>query len=405
MNNAPHKVPRIAFVNTHPIQYFSPLYEYLQKTGRLSITAIYLSDISVRGGIDPGFERSFKWDLDLLRGYEARFTAGADQRSAPDRFFSCIAPQLWKEIVAAKYDALVIHGHTPAAMLVAAAAALSVRTPTFVRCDTHLGLRRSALKAMLRRPVMGAFYRTLAGVLAVGSRNEAFYRAMGVQPERIFRMPYVVDNARFITAARLTAAERASLRRAWGVNDDRPVLLFVGKFQRRKRPDDLLRAASLLIQRGLIFQVVFVGSGEMENALRSLANDLGLENVHFAGFTNQDRLPQTYAAADIFVFPSEEEPWGLVVNEAMCVGLPIIATSDVGCASDLVYDGLNGQTYETKNVVALAAALEPLIADVSLRKRMGEASRKMIAKWTYLECREGLEAALAAVRPRAAVAS
>jgi glycosyltransferase involved in cell wall biosynthesis len=143
----------------------------------------------------------------------------------------------------------------------------------------------------------------------------------------------------------------------------------------------------------------------MENALRSLANDLGLENVHFAGFTNQDRLPQTYAAADIFVFPSEEEPWGLVVNEAMCVGLPIIATSDVGCASDLVYDGLNGQTYETKNVVALAAALEPLIADVSLRKRMGEASRKMIAKWTYLECREGLEAALAAVRPRAAVAS
>jgi glycosyltransferase involved in cell wall biosynthesis len=282
-------------------------------------------------------------------------------------------------------------------MLVAAAAARAARIPTFMRCETHLGLRRSPLKNLFRRPLIWTYYRGLDGVLAIGSANREFYRAIGVPARRIFDMPYAVDNRRFMTGAPLVDGERKESRAGFGVHDDRPIVLYAAKFQRRKRPDDLLRAAARLNREGVIFHLVMVGSGEMETDLRALVQHLGLSNVHFAGFVNQAGLPSIYAACEIFVLPSESEPWGLAVNEAMCAGLPIVASSEIGCVPDLVHDGRNGRTFSAGNVAGLSDALRPLLADPDLRRRMGAASRDVIARWSYAECRAGLRAALASV--------
>ncbi len=230
---------RIAFINTHPIQYLAPLYANLNGGSDLSITAIYLSDSSIRGESDRGFGHIVKWDIDLLAGYDARFVLGAERRGEPAGFFSMIAPQLWHEVRKGTFDALVLHGHTPAATMVAASAAKASHIPAFMRCETHLGLRRSALKSFLRRALIGTYYRRLDGVLAIGSANREFYRALGVPEQRIFDMPYTVDNRRFMTGARLADDERMKLRAGFGVHDDRPIALYAAKFQRRKHPDDL----------------------------------------------------------------------------------------------------------------------------------------------------------------------
>jgi glycosyltransferase involved in cell wall biosynthesis len=388
---------RVAFINTHPIQYFAPLYADLSKAKDLSLTALYLSDYSVRGATDHGFEHFVKWDVDLLTGYDSRFVPGAERRSEATGFFSVVAPQLWREVRRGRFDALVLHGHTPAATLVAAAAAKAARIPTFMRCETHLGLPRSLLKNLFRRPLIGTYYRRLDGVLAIGSANREFYRAIGVPERRIFDMPYAVDNHRFMTGARLADSERAGLRAGFGVDDDRPIVLYAAKFQRRKHPDHLLRAAARLKREGVIFDLVMAGSGEMEPELRVLVQRLGLSNIHFAGFVNQAELPRVYAASDVFVLPSANETWGLAVNEAMCAGLPIVASSEIGCVPDLVHDGQNGRTFPAGNVEELTDALRPLLTDPDLRRRMGAASRDIIARWSYAECRAGLRAALASV--------
>jgi glycosyltransferase involved in cell wall biosynthesis len=398
---------QVAFINTHPIQYLAPLYADLNRAGDLSVTALYLSDYSVRGAIDHGFGHIVKWDVDLLAGYEARFIRGAERRGEAAGFLSTIAPQLWHEVRTGAFDALVVHGHTPAATLVAAAAAKMSRIPTFMRCETHLGLRRSALKSFLRRILIGGYYRWLDGVLAIGSANREFYRAIGVPDRRIFDMPYAVDNRRFMKEALLSHSERAKLRANLGVHDDRPIALYAAKFQRRKHPDHLLRAAAQLNREGVFFHVVMVGSGEMEMDLRALVQELRLANIHFAGFVNQVSLPRVYAACDVFVLPSENETWGLAVNEAMCAGLPIVASSEIGCVPDLVYNGRNGQTFSSGNIGELADVLRPLLTDPRLRHRMGRASREIIAHWSYTECQVGLRAALASVglRPPIAEAS
>lgn len=385
---------RVAFINTHPIQYFAPLYRMLDASGDLQVSALYLSDFSVRGATDRAFGRVVRWDVDMLNGYDARFVAGASQRGEPGGFFSVFAPGIWGEVRRGQFDALIVHGHTPAAHVLAIAAAKSVRTPVFMRGETHLGLVRGGVKAVLRRPLMGGLYRSIAGVLAIGTANAAFYRAMGVAEPRIFSMPYTIDNARFIAGAKLDADARREVRRELGVDDIRPIILYVAKFQRRKRPDDLIRAARRLEERGHAFQVVMVGSGEMDAELRALATGLGLESIHFAGFVNQSRLPQVYSASDVFVLPSSDEPWGLAINEAMCAGLPIVASREVGCGPDLVREGVNGASIRAGDIVGLASALAPLLQSDELRACMGQASREIVSRWSYEECRQGLLAAL-----------
>jgi glycosyltransferase involved in cell wall biosynthesis len=386
---------RIAFVNTHPIQYFAPMYAYLNRTGNFAITALYLSDFSVRGSFDRSFGQAVKWDVDLLSGYDARFIKGAGLRNEPTGFFSIIAPQIWHEVRRSDFDGLVVHGHTPAANLIAVAAARSAGVPVFARGETHLGLSRGLLKRLARKPLMQAYYRRLSGVLAIGSANDTFYRAMGIPEERIFSMPYTVENARFIEGSRLSDDQCKKVRAELGVADANPIVLYAAKLQARKHPDDLLRAAARLKDRGIRFHVVMVGSGEMGAQLVNLADRLGLDNVHFHGFANQSAMPQIYGAADVFVLPSENEPWGLAVNEAMCAGLPIVASAEVGCVADLVQPHVNGQTFTAGDVEGLANALHPILVDMDIRQRMGAASRAIISRWSYAECAAGLEAALA----------
>src|SRR5690242_424022 len=98
---------RIGFLHTHPIQYFAPFYRHLSRRWDARITALYLSDYSLRGGVDRGFARPVRWDVDLLTGYEARFVHGAERRGEPAGFLSIIAPALWRDIRSGGFDALI----------------------------------------------------------------------------------------------------------------------------------------------------------------------------------------------------------------------------------------------------------------------------------------------------------
>ena len=389
-----NRVSRIAVLNSHPIQYFAPLYRYLNTDPDFEITALYLSDLSIRGGADPGFGRTVKWDVDLLDGYRAVFLGNASKRD-PGGFWSLVAPEVCTEIRSGHYDALWLHGHNYAANLLALLTAKISGLPVLMRSETHLGLRRSAIKAAVRRPTLGSLYSLCDRFLAIGSNNAAFYRAMGVLEREIFFVPYSVDNDRFIQASTLSVAERGRARSEYDIPVNQPVVLYAAKFTARKRPQDLLYAVEKLRSRGCDgFTVVMAGSGELEGVLKEFCHRKSLSNVIFTGFINQSDLPTLYGISDIFVLPSENEPWGLAVNEAMCAGLPIVVTREVGCVADLVEDGVNGYAMETGDIEGLSVALETLIRDQNLRHRLGAASRERIQQWGFKQCLTGLKQAV-----------
>jgi glycosyltransferase involved in cell wall biosynthesis len=391
-------------LNSHPIQYFAPLYAYLNAAPDLDLTALYLSDFSIRGGRDVGFGQDVKWDLDLLAGYRSVFLGDAARTREPGGFWSLIAPQVWNELRSGGYDVLWLHGHNYAANHIALMAAKTTGLPVMMRADTHLGLHRSGFKSMLRRPVMGAFYRWCDRLLAVGSANAAYYRAMGVPDEKIFIMPYSVDNDRFVRSANITDQQRDEIRKRYNVPGDRPAVLFAAKFTQQKRPFDLLEAAQRLkVRMHRPFSVVMAGCGELEKELRAFCAEHALDNVVFTDFINQSELPGLYAASDVFVLPAENEAWGLAVNEAMCASLPVVVSREIGCVADLVRDGVNGYTPEAGDVAGLADALQRLIEDEGLRRRQGQESLARILRWGYQQCLEGIRSALAGLEFRGSV--
>lgn len=385
---------RLAVVNSHPIQYFAPFYAYINRDPVLEVTALYCSDFSLRGAIDPGFKQAVTWDVDLLTGYRSVFLGKNAKQRTPAGFWSLICPQVWPEIRSGHYDVILLHGYNYAVNVLALLAAKTKGLPVLMRSETHLGLQRKGWKRWIRDAVLSIAYRFVDGFLAIGTANRAYYRALGVPDDKIFDVPYTVDNDRFIAAAALAPEQRAEVRKKYGLPVDEPVVLYASKFMRRKHPDDVIRAMARLRDEGQTATLFMVGTGEMEHELRDLTSSLAVGNVVFGGFINQVELPKVYAASDIFVLPSENEPWGLIVNEVMCAGIPVVVSDEVGCVPDLVKDGVNGYHIKAGDIGSLAMALDKLLADESLRQRMGAASLSIMSGWSYEQCRQGITAAL-----------
>ena len=385
---------RVGFVNSHPIQYFVPLYRRINESLDLEAVPIYLTDHSLRGDYDPGFKQKLTWDIDLLEGTDPIFLKGADTRKLDPGPTRMIAPDVFDAVKRARLDALVIHGHNFGANHLATLSAKLRGLPVFSRGETHLDLPFSPRRLKMRARIMSRYYSLLDGFLVIGSKNRAFYRAMGVPDSKLFDFPYTVDNSRMIEASDLTPEDRAALRQRYGVRNDVPVVLYASKFMERKHPDDVLEAARRLRAEGLDFDVVMAGAGEMDAELRAMAQSIPGHPVSFTGFINQQEIPRLFGACDIFTLPSEAEPWGLIVNEAMCGAMPIVASEEIGSVADLVEDGTNGRIHKAGDVDELTAALRDLLSDPARREAMGRASLEKIRAWNYDRCVAGLRAAV-----------
>jgi len=165
----------------------------------------------------------------------------------------------------------------------------------------------------------------------------------------------------------------------------------VGRLITEKGVFDLLDAYSRLEpELRSTVGLVFVGDGKVRTALQGRASTVNPGSVHFAGFAQREELAVYYALAEAFVFPTHSDPWGLVVNEAMACGLPIVISSVAGCAADLVVEGWNGYVLPAHDIGGLARAMESLALNPDLRNRMGHNSTRRIQSYSPELCASGL---------------
>jgi glycosyltransferase involved in cell wall biosynthesis len=212
-------------------------------------------------------------------------------------------------------------------------------------------------------------------------------------------VPYTSDNAELQREAKKLVHLRKSIRASFGVQAESPVILFVGKFQAKKQPARLLDAF-LQVRRLHPCTLMLVGAGELESELRQMVAARSIPDVIFAGFLNRSEIGRAYVAADLFVLPSAvNETWGMVVNEAMNYGLPVIVSDKVGCAPDLVANGNNGFVFDHRSAQELADSLAILVSDPGMRHRFGRRSLEIITQWSPQIAANGVvEAATAAVK-------
>ena len=385
---------RIAYCLTHPIQYQSPLIRHLL-AGGVDLHVIYGNDATARTYHDQGFGQKLAWDVPLLEGYPGTVLNADEPPGSNHQRRAHFQRQVAAVLDRGKFDAMWVHGWAHPFTQAVWAEARQRRMPLMLRGETFLGCVRGGwLRRQLHRFVFSRKFRQVSAFLAVGTLNHQLYTAYGVHEERVFHMPYAVDNAFFQARAREAKPNREKLRAELGIESGRPVVLFTGKLIGVKDPATLIRAVGRLAGEGNTPVLLMVGDGEMRPELESLANELAPGQVKFLGFRNQTELPALYDLCDVFVLPSAHEPWGLVVNEVMNGGKPIIVSDQVGCSPDLIRAGENGDIFRAGHSDHLCAKLRPWLQDADLRERGGIRSLELINRWSFAECLVGIRLAI-----------
>lgn len=351
---------RLGILCSHPIQYYSPIFRELAK--HLDLQVFYAYQQTMSGQAEAGFSVPFEWDIDLLQGYQYKFLNNVASKPDPSKFFGCDTPGIVSEIKKEQFDAFLVLGWGLKSFWQAIRACRKLQIPVIVRGDSRLGTTRSLLKRALKRFFYPLLMRQFDACLYVGEESKKYYQAYGVDPKKCFFSPHSVDNERFGNESEKISKSEA--KKILGLDIDKKHVLFVGKFIDIKRPVDVLQAALNLKQKQQPISIIFAGDGPLRSNLEIFAKTHHLD-LHILGFINQSELPNIYRAADVLVLPSETETWGLVANEAMACGVPIIVSDTTGCSVDLAVAGKTGKVFPIGNIEALANAIhEMLVADL-----------------------------------------
>ncbi len=378
----PSRRYRVLLVATHPVQYAAPTFRLLAGDERFDPLVAYCSLDGAERALDPDFGVEIQWDIPLLDGYRWIHVPNISQRLGMGRFLGLFNPGLWRLARRGSFDAIVAYtSYRHASFWTLVVAAKTGGTALLFGTDAHTLEPRDHKnwKLQLKCRAWPWLFRLADVVTVPSSATSALMRSLGIPAERIVLTPYVVHNEWWLRQA--GSVNRTATRAQWGIPPDGLVVLFSAKLQTWKRPLDLLLAfARANVANAYL---VFAGDGALRAALEAEAKRLGIVGrVRFLGFLNQSQLPAVYCSADLLVLPSEYEPFGVVVNEAMLCGLPVVTSDQVGAARDLIVTGRTGFVYPVGDVESLAGTLRTILTDQTLLHVMGAAARERIQSWS-----------------------
>jgi len=383
---------RLAVVTTHPIQYYAPIFQLLARSESVALKVFYTWSQSQSGGVaDPWLNRHLSWDIPLTEGYDFEFVPNIARRPGSHHFWGLRNPTLASRIESWKADAVLVFAWNMASHL-AALRHFKGRIPVLFRGDSNLLNPTSRWRTLARRIALRWVYSHIDVALAVGSNNRDYFRWCGIPADRIRFAPHAVDLTRFAGDVATHEEQAATWRREFGIPAGARTLVYAGKIYDVKNPLLLLEA---FVRAGKPGHLIFVGEGDQEAQVRE--RGAGLRNVHFLPFQNQRLMPAVYRLGEVFVLPSRFETWGLVVNEAMATGRPVIATHRVGAARDLIIDGVSGWIFESDNLPQLTQIVaEALTCDPAKLREMGARAAREIRNWSTQAAADGIESAVLA---------
>lgn len=361
-------------VSPHVVPYF----DLLAKEAGIDLTVWFLDRSTSVRMWETTIDAAFRWEI--LPGF--RLELPLEERVALH-----FNPSVLWRIPREGFDVVVLFaGYDSPTLWLAALMCRMLGIPMVLRSGSLPGrscfggnspglarLRRRASRFLVRGVVRAA-----RSWIAYGSRSKRYLMELGAHEDRIHMVWNTVRVEGLMRQSEEARSRRQEIRAKLGVGAEEVLFLYVGRFQACKNLGILVDAFRRVRAENAVLG--FVGYGPEEDELRRRAT--AVANFRFYGAVSLDRIPDYYVASDAFVLPSGDI-WGLVVNEAMACGLPVIAANTVGSSDDLIVHGQNGYVYSWDNLDALANALDRLAGDAGLRTRMGAASQSRIQQFTH----------------------
>lgn len=364
--DAEQQMARIAFIDYFPTHYRRRLYEEIAR--RADVDFFFFSDQRERWS-DPNVPAVWEGDyrrIDLPRRY-----VGGEP----------IMPGILQRLLAGRYEAVVKSPNGKAMLPLTYAAAKMSRTGFVLWSGMWLHPRSTVHR--FSRPLMEGIYRGSEAIVTYGEHVKQFVlETRGVVADKIFVAGQAVNGELF----EATPPVRDS---------DPPEIVYVGQFKEFKGLPYLFDAFERLTGTGARLRMI--GGGILHEWARERARRL--QGVELVGYRTQEELPAELARARCLVLPSittalDREPWGLVCNEALHAGVPVVTTDAVGAAAGgLVVDGRNGFVVPERNAEALATALRRLVENPRLAAQLGDAGRVDVSAFNHARMAEAFVAA------------
>jgi glycosyltransferase involved in cell wall biosynthesis len=366
-------VPRVTVVTDIVTPYAVAVFSELASLCRL--TVIFCARAGSRG---------LAWEFPDALPFRHRVLSGATiGRQSADASDVYPDPRLLFAVADTRPDA-VVSGAFSVPSLYAAIYARIVRKPLLIQSDgTHASERQIDLA---QRTLRRLFARVSSGAIANSLPAAERFVELGWSPHRVFLAPHSTNVAGFQEVGRT---------RKYGTSGTLSVLC-VSRLIPRKGVDRLIAAAATARVLGADVSLTVAGTGSEEPLLRRAAIDAGVP-ASWLGFVRHAELPDVFAAADAFAYPTSEDPFGIAVLEAAAAGLPLVVSPHAGAAADFVRHDINGVVADPDGDTALADALVALATDEGLRRRLGRAAYESTADRTPAATARGYFDAVQAV--------
>ncbi len=226
------------------------------------------------------------------------------------------------------------------------------------------------------------------GFIAAGTQTKEFLIKHGVNKENIFLSPDTVDTEFLLHDSIKLEKEKEMLKKRLNLNFEK-LIVYVGQLIKRKGIIHLLQAYQRIFSDFNSIGLLIIGEGVQEEELKRYCHDHHLQNVFFLGYKSRETLIQYMVISNLLVLPTLADVWGLVINEAMACGLPIVTTKQAGASTDLVYDDKNGYVVDAGDIDGLTIAIKQILQNPEKEQQMKIASREIIKNWGINEAVEG----------------
>lgn len=368
---------KLGYLLSHPIQYQTPLIKKLNKVSEFDLSVFYFSDYSLKKYFDKGMNKFIKWDLDLTGRYKYNVIDRSNQNFIKF-FFS-----FYKLIKNKKFDYFLIHGYQNSKYLISILILKLLNIKILMRNESNnFNYEKNFIKRLFTRFFYFFLNFFIYKFLYIGSKNKEFYTENNIKSHKLIFCPYTVDNDFFYSHSKKKYKKKEI------------IILYVAKLISKKNPELLIKAyIKLLKKNNNKIKLFMVGDGHLKKFLKKKYSNYK-NHIFFLGFKNQKKLGKYYKKADIFVLPSSKEPWGLVVNEAMCFELPVITSNKVCASYDLVRNGYNGYSFKSNSVKDLHKCLIKIVFNKKKIKKMGTNSKKIIKNWNINKTIDGIKLAI-----------
>jgi glycosyltransferase involved in cell wall biosynthesis len=349
---------KIGWLAQWPVHYHLPIYKGLSRDPDVNLTVIFCDDITLKGYFEKDMNTVRTWDdLDMLEGYQSKFLKNYTTHNNDKELLTVLNPGIILEVLKGNYDVMVIGGYMGITYWLALLACKLTNTRTIFRGESTLhNIDRGNLVERIKKYYLKVFFKLIDAEFFSCTGNKEFLDFYSVGNTQV-SLPCAVDNSYYQSKYREYLGFRSSLRHELGIADNEVVITTVGKLVERKNPLGIIRSVAECRIKNPV--VLYIGDGPLKAAIQKEA-DANDVRVIFTGYKMTSEIAKYYSISDIYFQISIYDPSPKSLNEAMNFSLPLIVTSVIGTAIDLVSHGQNGFIVDHGDQSQLTNALDSL---------------------------------------------